>query len=63
MEQRRDPDVPARTPGEAEEAPRKDAGEMGEASGRQQAVDPREDEGWSQPESSAQKGPASPEPE
>lgn len=27
-----------------------------DASVRQQAVDPREEEGWSQPESSAQKG-------
>jgi hypothetical protein len=58
MEQEKKPEIPARTPGEAEEAPRQGAGEMGTASERQQPVDP-EDEGWSQPESSAQKEPAS----
>jgi hypothetical protein len=47
--------TPARTPGEPEEAPRKGAGEMEEASERQEELDPREEEGYAQPESSAQK--------
>jgi hypothetical protein len=57
MAQRKDPDVPARTPGEAEEA-REGAGEMEGASGRQPSAepsDPREEEGYAQPESSAAK--------
>jgi hypothetical protein len=52
----------AERPPERERGDRPD--EMGdEASARQQAVDPREDEGWSQPESSAQKGGGAEEPE
>jgi hypothetical protein len=57
-QERKKTQIPARTPGEAEEAPKKDAGKMDEASERRQPVDP-EEEGWSQPESSAQKDPPS----
>jgi hypothetical protein len=54
MTQQKKRKAPARTPGEAEEAPRRGASEREE---RPEDVDPREEEGWSQPESSAQKLP------
>ena len=46
----------------SDEAPEHGAAEQREevgegASAPQQAIDPREEDGWSQPESSAQKGP------
>jgi hypothetical protein len=45
---------------EEERGAEREAGVGEDASARQQAIDPREEEGWSQPESSAQK---TPEPE
>ena len=39
-----------------ERSPRQPEDQRREASGREEELDPREEEGWSQPESSAQKG-------
>jgi hypothetical protein len=50
---------------EREERPAHEAGKRGEERGRtaRDETDAREDDGWSQPESSAQKDPTSREPE
>jgi hypothetical protein len=50
---------------EREEQPAHEAGKRGEERGRtaRDETDAREDDGWSQPESSAQKEPTSREPE